>query len=79
MPNPKRKHTASRRDSRRAANWRLTARSLSRCANCGAMRLPHRLCSACGFYDGQLILPVKPKGQKKKAGEGESGGEKPKQ
>ena len=31
MPNPKRKHTRSRRDSRRASNWRLNISSLSTC------------------------------------------------
>ena len=32
MPNPKRKHTRSRRDSRRSANWKLDAVPLSKAA-----------------------------------------------
>ena len=73
MPNPKRKHTRSRRDSRRSANWRLTAQSLSKCSNCGAPHLPHRVCPACGSYKGKLVLPVKQKASKKT--EGQEGGE----
>ena len=76
MPNPKRKHTRSRRDSRRSANWRLKVGSLSSCPNCGAARAPHRLCGACGFYNGKLVLPIKPKTKEKKPGEGQEGGEK---
>ncbi len=74
MPNPKRKHTRSRRDSRRAANWRLTARSLANCPNCGASRLPHRLCPACGFYNGELVKPVKQKSKETKEGGDKSAG-----
>ncbi|MDT8287325.1 MAG: 50S ribosomal protein L32 [Elusimicrobiales bacterium] len=61
MPNPKRKHTASRRDSRRAQNWKLELKSLSGCPQCGAMRLPHRVCSSCGSYNGKLEVPRKEK------------------
>lgn len=72
MPNPKRKHTRSRRDSRRAANWRLDPPSVSLCKNCGGERAPHRVCRHCGFYAGELVMPRK---TKKTAG-GESGGDK---
>ncbi|HOW28846.1 MAG TPA: 50S ribosomal protein L32 [Elusimicrobiota bacterium] len=68
MPNPKKKHTPSRRDMRRAQNWRLEFGSLSRCSQCGAARMPHRVCPACGFYGGELILPPKVKKDKKKEG-----------
>lgn len=61
MPNPKRKHTASRRDSRRAQNWKLELKSLSGCPQCGAMRLPHRVCPSCGSYNGKVELPRKEK------------------
>lgn len=64
MPNPKRKHTPSRRDSRRASNSKLTAGNASKCPHCGAPRMPHRVCSSCGFYGNELIVPKK---EKKKA------------
>ena len=69
MPNPKRKHTRSRRDSRRAQNWRMEMPGLSPCSNpaCGKPRPPHAVCPHCGFYGGKLV--VAPKAPKKKGGE----------
>lgn len=61
MPNPKRKHTPSRRDSRRSNNSKLTATNASKCPQCGGSRLPHRVCPSCGFYNNELIAPKKVK------------------
>jgi large subunit ribosomal protein L32 len=61
MPNPKKKHTPSRRDSRRAANWRVSALNSSKCPQCGEAKLPHKICRACGFYNGELVVPRKEK------------------
>ncbi|MEK7746555.1 MAG: 50S ribosomal protein L32 [Elusimicrobiota bacterium] len=71
MPNPKRKHTRSRRDSRRAANWKLETAGMSTCSHCGALRPPHQVCPHCGFYNGQLVVPKKEKKSKGK-GKGEA-------
>ena len=65
MPNPKRKHTPHRRDSRRSANSKIEALNSNICSNCGAPKLPHRVCPSCGFYDGKLIVPKKAKKSKK--------------
>ena len=65
MPNPKRKHTPHRRDSRRSANSKIEALNSNTCSNCGAPKLPHRVCPSCGFYDGNLIVPKKVKKSKK--------------
>ena len=67
MANPKRKHTPSRRDSRRASNWRVFAQNSSKCPQCGAPKLPHKVCAGCGFYNGELVVPRK---EKKKSEEG---------
>ncbi len=75
MPNPKRKHTRSRRDSRRAANWKLDRPSMSSCANpdCGRLRAPHTVCPHCGWYNGKIA--VAPKTKKEEGGkEGEQQG-----
>lgn len=64
MPNPKRKHTARRRDTRRAANWKVVSTNSSKCPNCGAARLPHCICPSCGFYNKQLVIPKKEKKDK---------------
>ncbi|MDR2771894.1 MAG: 50S ribosomal protein L32 [Elusimicrobiota bacterium] len=63
MPNPKRKHTPHRRDSRRSANSKLDAPNPSNCPNCGLPKMPHKICPECGFYDGKLIVPKKVKKQ----------------
>ena len=65
MANPKKKHTPMRRDRRRAQNWRLVVGSLSKCTQCGAAVKSHRVCPACGYYKGELILPPKVKKDKK--------------
>lgn len=72
MPNPKRKHTRSRRDSRRSQNWRLDAATLTPCPNpeCGKLRRSHEVCPHCGFYKGRIAVAPR---QKKTEGEG--GGE----
>ncbi|MBI4678257.1 MAG: 50S ribosomal protein L32 [Elusimicrobia bacterium] len=73
MPNPKRKHTRSRRDSRRASNWRLDPLPLSACTNpeCvkkGTLVRPHTVCPECGWYNGKLVIA--PRRKKSKRGEG---------
>jgi large subunit ribosomal protein L32 len=69
MPNPKRKHTPSRRDSRRAQNWKVEAQNVSSCPQCGAARLPHHICPSCGFYNGELVMPKKEKAKPASGGE----------
>lgn len=64
MPNPKRKHTPHRRDSRRSANSKIEALNSNICSNCGAPKMPHRVCPSCGFYDGKLVVPKKVKKSK---------------
>ncbi|MDR1684647.1 MAG: 50S ribosomal protein L32 [Elusimicrobiota bacterium] len=64
MPNPKRKHTRSRRDLRRSANSKLEAVQTIACSNCGAPSLPHNVCGKCGFYGGKLVAKVRVKKEK---------------
>ncbi|MFH1725938.1 MAG: 50S ribosomal protein L32 [Elusimicrobiota bacterium] len=70
MGNPYRKHTAHRRDTRRAQNWKLDVGGSSKCSNCGELHTPHRVCRHCGFYDGKLVVPTKVKKSKKEQAEG---------
>lgn len=67
MPNPKRKHTRSRRDKRRSQNWKLEVKNLVVCKSCGAMHLPHRICPECGAYDGKIVMPKKEKKKEEQA------------
>lgn len=59
-PLPKRKSSSGHRDRRRA-HHALKARNLVQCSNCGEMRLPHRVCPNCGFYQGREIIEVEEK------------------
>ncbi|MBI5622646.1 MAG: 50S ribosomal protein L32 [Elusimicrobia bacterium] len=78
MPNPKRKHTRSRRDSRRSANWKLDPLSLNKCSNpaCGKLSRPHTVCPECGWYNGKLVIaPRRKKSKTGEAGQGPQGKE----
>jgi large subunit ribosomal protein L32 len=66
MPNPKRKHSKARRDKRRSANSKIYAANLSVCPQCKSMRLPHKVCAFCGYYNGKPVLIIKVKEKKKK-------------
>lgn len=56
-PVPKRKVSSGRRDRRRAHDA-LKLSNLVQCSNCGEMRLPHRVCPNCGFYQGREVIEV---------------------
>ncbi|MDY6867940.1 MAG: 50S ribosomal protein L32 [Chloroflexota bacterium] len=56
-PLPKRRVSSGRRDRRRAHDA-LKARNVVICPNCGEPRLPHRVCSNCGHYQGREILDI---------------------
>lgn len=58
MALPKRRHSKSRRDKRRA-HWRLTRPNLVPCPDCRALRLAHRACPSCGSYAGERVMEIK--------------------
>ncbi|HEX7433149.1 MAG TPA: 50S ribosomal protein L32 [Anaerolineaceae bacterium] len=57
-PQPKRKLSKGRRDRRRSQDS-LIANNLVQCSNCGEMRLPHTVCSKCGYYQGREVVSMK--------------------
>jgi large subunit ribosomal protein L32 len=57
MPLPKRRHSGTRRDKRRA-NDALAAPASSFCPNCQEPKLPHRICKSCGYYNGKEVIKV---------------------
>lgn len=57
MPNPKRRHSSSRRGKRRAHDHLRTA-NLSVCPNCLEPKMPHRVCPHCGYYKGKQAIAV---------------------
>mgnify|MGYP001041096523 CR=1 FL=1 len=58
MAVPKRKHSQARKNKRRSQVWRLTAPNLSKCTQCGELKVPHRVCGNCGYYKGKEIIKV---------------------
>lgn len=57
MALPKRRHSSTRRDKRRA-NWKLEAPGISKCSHCGATKRPHYVCGDCGYYRDEEVLVV---------------------
>ena len=58
MATPKGKVSKARRDSRRSAHWKLSLPGIAKCARCGKMKLMHRACKSCGYYDGKQVIKV---------------------
>ncbi|MBM3692234.1 MAG: 50S ribosomal protein L32 [Actinomycetota bacterium] len=58
MAVPKRKTPRSRTHSRRSANMKLALPAKSICPQCGAAKLPHRVCGNCGHYRGRQVIDV---------------------
>jgi large subunit ribosomal protein L32 len=57
MPNPKRRHSHQRTQTRRAHDA-LKTPALSECPNCHEPKQPHRVCPHCGQYKGREVLEV---------------------
>jgi large subunit ribosomal protein L32 len=57
MPNPKRKHSKSRKWSRRA-HHALKSPDLSICPRCHKDKMPHRICGNCGYYKGSPVVAL---------------------
>lgn len=52
MALPKRKHSNTRTNKRRA-NWKLSLPSLTECSHCKATVASHNACPKCGYYEGR--------------------------
>lgn len=58
MAVPRNRMSNSRKNTRRS-HHALKAKSLSRCPNCSAVRMPHSLCQACGQYNSREVIAAK--------------------
>lgn len=56
MAVPKRKTSKARRDKRRSNVWKLSAPTLVKCPKCRELKVPHRVCSNCGYYNGREVI-----------------------
>jgi len=57
MAVPKKRTSSSRRNMRRS-HHALKTTSHVECSNCGELKRPHHVCSACGHYDGREVTEV---------------------
>ena len=55
MPNPKRRHSKTRRDKRRT-HYKAFPAAVSSCPQCGSVKRPHHACPECGYYNGRKIV-----------------------
>ena len=60
MAVPKKRHTKSARNQRRA-NKNLSDPSITACAMCKSPKAPHRVCEVCGTYNKRQVLKAKKK------------------
>ena len=58
MAVPKRKVSKARRDRRRSSTWKLDMPGMVKCPQCGEYVLSHRVCKACGYYNGKQVKTV---------------------
>ena len=61
MAVPKGKVSKARRNSRRAATWKLSLPGIVKCPRCAKMKLAHHVCKSCGYYDGQQVIVTEEK------------------
>ncbi len=61
MAVPKKKVSKARRDKRRSNNSKLELPGMVKCPKCGEFVQSHRVCKACGYYDGKQVLAVESK------------------
>ncbi|MDR1757775.1 MAG: 50S ribosomal protein L32 [Bacteroidales bacterium] len=57
MPNPKRRHSSTRRDKRRSHDF-MVAPTLTICSHCNSAILPHHVCPECGYYRGKQAIEI---------------------
>ena len=58
MAVPKKKTSKAKTRSRRASAWALKAPARSVCPQCGAVKVPHRVCGTCGSYAGRQAIEL---------------------
>ena len=56
MAVPKQKKGRGATHTRRSANSKLDMPARSTCPQCGAVKLPHRVCPSCGYYKGREVI-----------------------
>jgi large subunit ribosomal protein L32 len=58
---PKRKHSKARTASRRAEWLKIDGPRLSECPQCHELKIQHRVCAKCGYYNERKVISEKVK------------------
>ena len=58
MAVPKRKTSKARKNKRRSNVWKIAAPTLVKCSQCGVLKLAHRMCKNCGYYNGREVVKI---------------------
>ena len=54
-----RNRLSNARKNKRRSHMAKKPKSLSTCSNCSAQKLPHRICSTCGYYKEKQVISIK--------------------
>ena len=49
---------------KRRTHYKLEVPGMVVCSNCGELKLSHRVCPECGFYNGKQVKEIKQKENK---------------
>lgn len=60
-----RSRTSYSKQKSRAAGKGLKPKNSAKCSNCGALKMPHRICPSCGFYANNQIITKKDESKEK--------------
>ena len=63
MAVPKRRVSKMKKGLRRS-HLALSVPGMVTCSNCGELKLSHRVCPECGFYNGKQVKEIKQKENK---------------
>lgn len=55
------RRTSKTRKLKRRTHYKIQAPGMVVCPNCGEYKLNHRVCTVCGFYNGEKVLEIKEK------------------
>lgn len=56
MGNPARRFGKARTSSRKAQTMKLSLPGIIECPQCHEMKLAHRVCKNCGYYNGKEVV-----------------------
>lgn len=53
------RRTSKTAKRKRRTHFKLSVPGMVVCPNCGEMKLSHRVCKECGYYNGKVVIEQK--------------------